>query len=363
MKLNRLYKKTKTGAVMQYDITIEHEDCTYTTHSGQVGGAITPNVTKCYPKNIGRANATTGSQQAELEAKAKHTAQIKKGYSLNPSGEITIKLPMKVKTYLDQINNITFPCFASPKLNGVNSLFRLEDGVLNRYSRGGLIQPELVHLTQFITAELNRINTTSINAELYKHDSFLEDIDSSSKRINEFSHKLEAHVFEFPDMNIPYDDKIDILKQSSFLTPDVRIINSHEELDTYHNNCVELGYEGIVIRLKGHMYEYNIRSSSAFKMKKPIDSEFKIIGMNIDKNGHPVLIFDNPIGVSEKYKTFKASPKGTFEQKLKIIDEFEDRYLNNWYKVEMESWSKYLVPAKPIGVCLRDCDENGEPLV
>lgn len=361
MKLERLYKQTKTKAIQICDISTNGD--TVTVEFGQLDGKMQSKDTICKPKNVGKKNETTGEQQALAEAQSKHKKKIDEGYTLDPSGEVIVMLPMKVQTYAKVIKNVKFPCYASPKLNGVNSLFKLEDGVLNRYSRGGIIQPELVHLTQFVTAVLNEIGTTSVNAELYKHGAFLEDIDSSSKKINDFSSQLELHAFEFPDMDIDYDDKIDILSGSAFLTPEVRIFNSHEELDIYHDECVELGYEGIVIRNKGHIYEYNQRSSTIFKMKKQIDAEFKIIGMNIDKNNHPVLVFDNPKGLEEKHKTFKAKPKGTAEQKLKIVDEFESKYLNNWYKVEMESLSKYMVPAKPIGVCLRDCDESGEPLI
>ena len=79
MKLDTIYKLTKTGATQEW--TIEIEDNKYRTHSGQVGGVITTNEwTVVFGKNIGRANATTDSEQALAEAVAKQTKKLESGY-------------------------------------------------------------------------------------------------------------------------------------------------------------------------------------------------------------------------------------------------------------------------------------------
>ena len=53
MKLETIYKKTKTGATQEW--TIEVSDNRYRTHSGQVGGQITTNAwTVVYGKNEGK---------------------------------------------------------------------------------------------------------------------------------------------------------------------------------------------------------------------------------------------------------------------------------------------------------------------
>jgi hypothetical protein len=50
MKLETIYKKTKTGATQEW--TIEVSDNKYRTHSGQDGGQITTNAwTVVYGKN------------------------------------------------------------------------------------------------------------------------------------------------------------------------------------------------------------------------------------------------------------------------------------------------------------------------
>ena len=58
MKLETIYKKTKTGATQEW--TIEVVGNKYRTHSGQVGGVITTNEwTIVYGKNTGKLNETT----------------------------------------------------------------------------------------------------------------------------------------------------------------------------------------------------------------------------------------------------------------------------------------------------------------
>ena len=79
MKLNTIYKKTKTGAVQEW--TIEISDNKHRSHSGQIGGKVTTNSwTFVYGKNAGKANFTTDNEQALKEAIAKRTKKLESGY-------------------------------------------------------------------------------------------------------------------------------------------------------------------------------------------------------------------------------------------------------------------------------------------
>lgn len=363
LELPTLYKKTKTGAVQQ---------CNISTQNGVVrvvwGAVGSDNIqvkeTVCYPKNIGRSNETTADFQAEKEAKAKWEKKIKTGYVENPSGESEIKLSMKVKKYQGQEKNIIFPCYASPKLNGVNGEWRLINGELKLLSRGGEEYPILEHERDAVLQTIQALDTDSLNVELYCHGMFLEEITSAVKKHNENTPRIQSYLFELPTVKSTYTEKIKILTGHHIAIQDVEIVKlySHQELQEYHELCVKQGYEGIVIRNACCRYEYGVRSSDAFKLKVAIDAEFKILDYSVDKNGHPVFVVNNPRGVQGKYQTFKVKPKGTTEQRVEVIEQFEEKYLHKWYTVEFESWSKYGVPLKPVGVGLRKCNEQGEPL-
>src|SRR5690349_19744126 len=77
--LPTLFKKTATGAIQEW--TIGTMGQTIVTRWGQKGGAIqeTKDVIH-HGKNSGRANATTATQQAELEAHSQWEKKLKKGY-------------------------------------------------------------------------------------------------------------------------------------------------------------------------------------------------------------------------------------------------------------------------------------------
>ena len=356
----RLYKKTKTGAVQQWEIFTE--DNLISVTFGQWRGKQQVKETLCEAKNIGRANETTPAEQATQEAQAKWGKKINAGYVEEHSGESVIKLPMKVKKYQGQEKNIIFSCYASPKLNGVNGEWRLTSSGLKLLSRGGKEYPILEHERGLVEATMRRLGTDSLNVELYCHGMFLEEITSAVKKHNENTPQIQSFLFELPTFDAPYSHKQDIFWQyGSYIgMPVIDIVQlyTHEEIIAYHEECVEQGYEGIVIRNARCRYEYGVRSSDAFKYKIPLDAEFMIDSFQIDKNGHPVFWMKNPKGAD-----FKCKPKGTDEKRKKIITEFEERYKGQWYTVEFESWSMYGVPLKPVGVGLRECNEQGEPLV
>ena len=82
MKLPTLYKQTTTGAVQTWQIIVDGNK--YRTVSGQKDGKKVQNKwTVCEPKNVGKANATTGEEQAIKEAVAKHDKKLESGYHLN----------------------------------------------------------------------------------------------------------------------------------------------------------------------------------------------------------------------------------------------------------------------------------------
>ncbi len=100
MILPTLYKTTKTGKIQQYDVQTTGDQITVT--QGQVEGLKQSYPTTCTPKNVGKSNETTPAEQADLEAQSKWEKKIKSGYTQDPSGVITVRLPMKVKSYYGQ---------------------------------------------------------------------------------------------------------------------------------------------------------------------------------------------------------------------------------------------------------------------
>ena len=369
MNLPRLYKTSKTGATQIIDMEIIGP--VYTRTWGQLGGKMQSKATTAKGKNLGKINETSDEEQAIIEAKAVWVKKQKANYSTSQSAHTTIKLPMKVNTYQKHKNKIIFPCYTSPKLNGVNCEYRLINGTLKLLSRGGEDYPIPAHQYDDVINLLNSLNTTSLNGEMYIHGQHLQDIMSATKKPNELSSKLSFNVFDAPEIPGDYETRIaklatGLYTQSVTMIP-IDLAYTHEQLQQQHDNWIAEGYEGLVIRNAKGLYEYNTRSLDSFKLKETKDAEFEVCSFDIDKNGHPVFsCYKNNIHVGDNC-TFKVKLKGTNEERLAMAAHAKD-YIGKFLNVEYEMLSKVNpdgsggVPLKPVGTYFRKVDNNGEAI-
>jgi predicted DNA-binding WGR domain protein len=73
-----LYGKDTKGNIKEWSVYTD--GATVTVGHGRLGGKITTKSYEAEAKNVGRSNETTPEEQAELEALAKWTKQLKRGY-------------------------------------------------------------------------------------------------------------------------------------------------------------------------------------------------------------------------------------------------------------------------------------------
>ena len=352
MKLPRLFKPTKTGSIQICDISVS--GAVVSTTFGQLDGKLQTSTDTCSPKNTGRSNSTTAEQQAILEAQSKFAKKVKSGYSQELTSTPTVQLPQKVKTYQDNKHLVSYPCYATPKYNGLNGTYwLLPDKTLKLTSRGGDELPPIPHLEPTILKMMEQFKTTCINGELYISGESLQNITSAVKKPKELSKSLVFIPFELPLVSAPYKDKVSLLIK---YIPIV-YITREEMLEEFFTVTVEAGYEGIVIYNTDSIYQFNQRSSTVLKYKPVADAEYKILSYTTDRNGHPVFTCETHDG-----KQFKVKPKGTDEERKQIITNFDSQYKNNYYKIEYEMLSDSGIPLKGIGVGLRSCDEQGNPV-
>ena len=352
MNLPRLYKSTKTRAIQICDISVS--GAVVSTTFGQLDGKLQTSTDTCSPKNVGRANSTTAEQQAILEAQSKFAKKVKSGYSQELTSTPTVQLPQKVKTYQDNKHLVSYSCYATPKYNGLNGTYwLLPDKTLKLTSRGGDELPPIPHLEPTILKMMEHFKTTCINGELYISGESLQNITSAVKKPKELSKSLEFIPFELPLVSAPYKDKVALLIK---YIPIV-YITREEMLEEFYAVTVEAGYEGVVIYNTDSIYQFNQRSSTVLKYKPVADAEYKILSYTTDRNGHPVFTCETHDG-----KQFKVKPKGTDEERKQIITNFDSQYKNNYYKIEYEMLSDSGIPLKPVGISLRACDSNAEPL-
>ena len=211
--MTTLYKTNKNGSIQQWSIEVSGP--TFTCIYGQFGGKLQSQQTICKSVNIGKSNETTPEQQAQLESAALITKKIKSGYSYDQSGPTTVQLPMKVKAYQDQLHNVKFPCFSACKLNGVNAIYRRENGKLTIYSRGGEVYPTIPHLESLVHKAMDLFQSNELNGELYIHGEHLQDIQSAVKKPKELSAKLSFCIFDIADSTDKFYERAMIMHIST----------------------------------------------------------------------------------------------------------------------------------------------------
>lgn len=290
-----VYKVDTKGKVRVY--SMERSGDTYWMITGIIDGKKTQSKpTTAKPKNFGRANATTSTQQAELEIVSKYTKKQNEGYF--PSVELAkanigglFFLPM-LATEIDKVKpeKRPLPYMLDPKLDGM----RMTSNKKEQVSRKGKPLPTAIHIWDALELFREKFPTITLDGELYNHaykDNF-EALMSlarkqkpSSGQLIEASQLLEYHVYDLQDSANPTmsaKDRKDMLKEivEALDIPMLKyvpytMVYTWDEYDEVVARHIEEGYEGSIARLPDSVYE-NKRTRTLLKIKEFITEEFPI---------------------------------------------------------------------------------------
>lgn len=356
MQSEILYQKTKTGSINQWRVyTVGN--IIYTEY-GQIGGQLqtTPG-TPCITTNVGRSNERNPIQQAEFEAQSMYNDKLRLKYSTTIEQAQIVRIQPMLALDGKKVK-FSFPVKLQRKYDGVRAIKILIDGEQKLLSRGNKI-----YSVQHIEDELKRMFLPEVmtDGELYCHGVPLQKILSWVKRPQLDSLKIEYHIYDIPNskpwserqtelesLRIPEDSCIKIVKTYS--------VNSMDELNKLHDQFIEEGYEGAIIRLDGKEYEFGKRSKYLLKWKMFEDSEFKIIGIESGSGKMEdcaIFICQNDLN----NKTFKVVPTGSFELKKEMMDSSN---IGKMLTVRFKGRSEDLLPKIAVGVCIRTPEDLPE---
>jgi DNA ligase-1 len=295
-----LYKVHSTGQIGSWGIYVEgsEQDALMTTVSRKVldGAPVTTPRRITEGKNIGRANETTPLEQAIAEARSKVAQKIDKGYvrEIPKAGEkatngLGFIKPMLAQP-IDKVKNWDYPVYVQPKFDGHRMLATVQDGNVVLYSRQGKVVD-----VEHIRSELQKLydkkqwDGATLDGEVYCHGETLQRISSWVKKPKPESEQLGYYLYDI-DLDTCYSSRLPKLNYFSSLldvphikvTPTLRI-DSHDELEKFHAECIGHDYEGTIVRQKGIGYEADKRSKSLMKKKDFQDAEFEIISAGLGK--------------------------------------------------------------------------------
>jgi DNA ligase-1 len=326
MKLPMLFARTNTGAIQTW--TIEVDANKYRTHYGQIDGAIQiTEWTLCEGKNSGKKNATSSEDQAVKEAKATWKKKKESGYfeNITDIDGISFTEPMLAKNYDDYKDDLKYPVYSQPKLDGIRCVVK-RDGM---WSRNGKTIVSAPHVLVALKPFFDRFPNAILDGELYA-DKFANDFNAicslvkktkpTTEDLTESAKNIQYWVYDwivqktFSDRNS--DITTYIVNNNVVRRVPTHLVDTITHLNELYEKYVDEGYEGQMVRTDGP-YE-NKRSKHLLKRKEFQDSEYKIldivegVGNKSGMAGH--MVFKNHKGIE-----FHSNIKGDREYLKELL--------------------------------------------
>ncbi len=331
MKLDTIYKKTKTGATQEW--TIEVVGNKYRTISGQTDGKkIVNEWTICYGKNVGRANATTDKEQAMLEAVAKRTKKLESGYfeNIKHINKTQYFEPMLASKWEDSKDKISYPIFSQPKLDGIRCIVT-KDGMFSRNGKPIISAPHIYEsLKPIFEQKPDYIFDGELYADKYANDfnkivSLVKKTKPTDADLKESAKSIEYHIYDLPSWKKVFSSRMNALRSLKNLFDLPKCIVIVETIELQSENAVmseyevlvDKGYEGQILRLDRE-YE-NKRSKFLLKHKSFIDEEYEILDV-VEGEGNKTgqvgyMVFETADG-----KRFKSNVKCTRDEGYELLE-------------------------------------------
>ena len=397
MKFKTLYKRTTAGKIQEW--TIEVEDNRFRTISGQLDGKkITNNWTVCYPKNVGKANATTPEEQAQNEASAKHQKKVESGYrhSISNIDKKKFYSPMLAQDFKNKNRNkevmvkideypVSAAVFSQPKLDGIRCI-AMREGLFTRTGKPITAVP---HIHEALEPLFEKYPNAVLDGELYNHaykDNFNKIIhlvrkqNLTEEHLAESKKMIQYHIYDAPVIGKDnpfrkggaytekdlFSDRTSVLdaqfanlgidgrslhgEPNPLVIVETTEIHGREQLDRCYEDYIEAGYEGQMIRLDGP-YE-NKRSPKLLKRKEFIDEEYTILGV-VEGEGNRTGTVGSMMFETKEGKQFQSSVKGTFEY-VKSLLENKNELINKEATIKYFNLTPDGVPRFPYVIAIRD---------
>jgi len=346
--MQTLFTKDAKGKIRVWQVEEQAEG--FILNHGEKGGILQSKYIDVTPKSN-----RTMNQQIDLEINSRINKQLDKGYVWTEKNAIDapktnalgLIKPM-LATPIDKVKNADYnSAVIQRKYNGHRCMITNTEGNIVAYSRNGKPITSIDHITNELNIPLN----TTLDGELYVHNTPLQKISSIVKKEQEMSKHLRFVAYD-TIMDSDYSERLAELMSlpasSHFQVAGTYSFNKGEELD-YMQKFVEEGFEGAIIRLDGYSYEDAKRSKGLIKVKPKYDGEFKVIGMEQSSDGWARLVCEMPSSA----KVFRVSAMGTIPEKHQIWRERE-AHIGRHVQIEYYDLTQDGILFHPVALRWRD---------
>ena len=201
--------------------------------------------------------------------------------------------PMLAHKYDEKRIDWSEPVYIQPKLDGVRCLFT-KDGA---YSRTGKKFMNLAHIELALIPFFKKQPDVVLDGELYNHKlkrdfekiiSLVRKQKPTADDRLDAQHLVQFHVYDYFDgvMYDTYKTRMQQLACSDIYDAQIKyvptkLVDTYSYARTLHEEFLEDGYEGSIIRLNG-LYKHG-RSYDLMKFKDFSDAEATIVGYELGK--------------------------------------------------------------------------------
>lgn len=307
-------------------------------------------------KNVGKANETDEQQQAESELNSLVNKQLDKGYWIEGQEPAVLLLPMLAQDYSQHWSKLVgMEVIAQPKLDGVRCLFNNKRGA---YSRKG--KPFIEAVQRLF--KLNIPDNITVDGELLLPDPYtFQQTVSAIKKERPETLLLQYVVYDLIDehnVKAPYTDRYSALlelDEIDLIHSTVITIEDESSVDTFHDEMLSAGYEGVMLRNPDGVYEINNRSFHLLKCKRFVTEEFLIVGceqeiVTVDGETQTAAVF---VCSTVDGNQFNVRMKASHKDRVQMWTDRE-QYTNQWLTVQYQELTDGGVPRFPVGLTIRN---------
>lgn len=373
MNYPQLFKKSLAGKAQVWSIATDGN--VIVTTYGQVGGAMQETRdTVAKGKNLGKANATTPVQQAELEAKAKwELKKAKSGYveqleratagETDAAGGIA---PMLAKKFRDDGQHIVFPCAVQPKLDGIRCIAVIAGGAVSMWTRTRKPIKGLDHIRAALLKCYPDVERVVLDGELYNH-ALKKDFERIVSAVRGGKDTPDAALVQYHVYDVAGLGDTSFSTRSRLLwggigqagEPLVYVTthDAEDEMDLmwWFNRHRAEGYEGAMARNLASPYAEGARSKDLQKLKEFEDAEFTVVGMEEGRGrlaGHVGAFVCEVPGAG----TFKAKMMGETAALAALFTGPDTAWRGKALTVRYQGMTNGGVPRFPVGVRFREAE-------
>ena len=193
--MKTLYKLDSKGKIRILELSTEGS--LFVQTSGLLDGKLVRHEKECKPKNVGKSNETSATEQAMAEMDAKYIIKLSEGYSKTQleAENNEVIMPMLAKVYEDHSKKIDWNSgvFVQAKLDGMRCLAVIKDHKVILLSRKN---KEIVTMAH-IASELVGLPDMVLDGELYAHGkTFQENMKLIKKYRKGESEQVKFHTYD-----------------------------------------------------------------------------------------------------------------------------------------------------------------------